>query len=840
MRSRSYLFLAIVILLTAVAAFAYKKADYRYGLDIQGGVRFTFRMDTSKVAGTKRTLESIRNQELQVLENRARGSLGVAEPYVVAKGADQFIIELPGYSDINQARQVVGSTGKLIVYDAKNVVTEKMSFRPYSAEEGGNGDQVEVHFTRRNDPSGKVITPKDPEYKEVIAGWEVIAEGDDLEDAFPQPIPSGDGYHIGLKFSKKGAEKMGRWTRANQYSREKIAMFLDGVVLNIAALEQGAVITDQGSITGNFSSTYAKTVCNLLKSGSLPLELTLESSEKVDPSIGRDALDKIVSAGLIAFGVISVFMLFYYFFPGFIAVVALVLYVLFSLTVLKIAETTFSLAAIAGFILSVGMAVDANILVFERVKEEMRSGRDLHASIELGFRRALPAIVDSNACTILTALVLANLGTGPVKGFAVTLIFGVIISLFTALTVTHSLLVFLVDSGIGAKKSWFGLGRQWLGDTSDVSTKPPRQIVNKAGRYFAISALTIVPGIIFLAMGGLKPNVEFRGGYEASYVAGPNSPSSAQIIQNLEAKGVKGANVKYAEAGGQRIVYLTVPPMEQYKNSQNPAGLIAEEAGLDPSTNKDFTSVGPAVQKETLQNAIYGVLFSSGLIILYLAIRFGLGLGGFVIGLRFSTSAILALLHDILVVIGVAAITGYLFGWEVSALFISSMLTVIGFSTHDTIVIFDRIRENLRKPRRGEDAENLINRSITQSFARSINTSLTVIVTLAVLIICGSATPELKLFNAAMLIGIISGTYSSIFNASPILYLWDKAIIRKRGAEHGLMGIAAQNLTSVRVSTPTVVDTPSPSAGTGTPGYGQVKRRRASDVQASKRRIDED
>jgi len=242
-------------------------------------------------------------------------------------------------------------------------------------------------------------------------------------------------------------------------------------------------------------------------------------------------------------------------------------------------------------------------------------------------------------------------------------------------------------------------------------------------------------------------------------------------------------------------------------------------------------------------------VLSSVLIILYLALRFGFALGGFKIGLRFSVSTILALLHDILVVIGLAAITGYLLNWQVSALFISAMLTVIGFSTHDTIVIFDRIRENLRRPREGEDIGNLINRSITQSLARSINTSMTVIFTLALLIAVGSATPELKLFNAAMLVGIISGTYSSIYNASPILYLWDLTIGKKNPSET-LLGIVRASRVKVKLRAP--VQEPGPAArpaaataaapapAAGQPSYGQVRRRRASEVERSKRSIDDE
>jgi SecD/SecF fusion protein len=323
-----------------------------------------------------------------------------------------------------------------------------------------------------------------------------------------------------------------------------------------------------------------------------------------------------------------------------------------------------------------------------------------------------------------------------------------------------------------------------------------------------------------------------------------STPSASAIIQNLDAHGMKGSNVQYATSGNQKLIYVTVPPNASIPKNDDAAAraMIAQSASIDPSTGSSFTSIGPTIQGETIRNAILGVILSSALIVLYLGIRFGMGLGGFKIGLRFAVSTILALGHDILVVIGLAAIMGYTLGWELSALFISAMLTVIGFSTHDTIVIFDRIRENLRKNNRGDDIGDLINRSITQSLARSINTSATVVVTLALLIAMGSATPDLKLFNLAMLVGIVSGTYSSIFNASPILYLWDKSIERRKGKEHTILGIANQTLTTSRVAVPLSEVAPAAATATTPSGqsYGQVKRRRASDVQRSTRAIDDD
>ncbi|MCB8933127.1 MAG: protein translocase subunit SecD [Chthonomonadaceae bacterium] len=835
--------------LTIVSALLYRSTNYQYGLDVQGGVRFTFRMDLSKLTqDQKGRVEEIRRNLVRILTSRVAKSIGVVEGNVQAKGTDQFVVELPGTTDIDAARKTLQTSASIKFYWAKNVTTERAGFRRYSEDQQVTEDgSPEVNFRLTRDAT-KVFKPGDPEYEKMIEGWELILQGDDLKRATGQQ--NGNKWIPLMEFSSEGSKKIEAWSRKVMNQGEKIAAVMDGVVLSIAPLRDGTILTTNAVIEGDFTPEYVRTLTNLWNSGALPVDLEELSSQKVDPTIGKQALNQILTAGVVAFAFISLFLIIYYVFPGVVALVALLLYILFTLTVLKMLGATFSLAAIAGVVLSVGMAVDANILVFERVKEEIGEGRPLTSAIELGFRRALPAIVDSNACTILTSLVLAQFGTGPVKGFASTLIIGVLISLFTAVTVTRSLLMFLVGTGIGKDKKWYGLNRAWFGEKLEKGADAkPLQIVNNAKRFFIISALPIVPGIIFIAMGGLKPNVEFQGGYEAVYALKDNSTTSASIQKNLEENGIKGGNVKLATADSGRIAYVTVPPIKEFESgggrqfkdqAERAKALrtkVAQAAGFTEADTREFTDIGPAVQAETVTNAVKGVIYSTILIIVYLGFRFGLSLGlGFVVGLRFGASALGALIHDILVVVGLAAVGGYFLGWEISALFLTAMLTMIGFSTHDTIVIFDRIRENLRKPKRGEDFENLVNRSITQSFARSINTSMTVIVSLAILIFIGSATPDLKLFNAAMLVGVISGTYSSIYNAAPILYLWDRAIGRKKGEKHTLVHLASEELARARAAATAAAahgGTPAQAPGDPSQSYGSIKRKSGVDKKGT-------
>lgn len=827
-----------MLALGCLSAAFYVGLKYRLGLDIQGGVRFTYQMDTSKLdAEHRREIGSLQNRLVAIMQNRAVGPLGVTEPTVAKKGTDQITVELPGFQKPEEAAAVMGSSARIEFYGASNVIGPRSSQRPYEAVDAKeNVANPTVTFKSAFNASAPPITYENPNgpgvnplYKAVVDQWgPPIISGDEIQRAEGRTGPNGN-VVIGLDFSPKGQPKIAAWCQANP--RENVAIVLDGRVLSIAPLEEGAVLREGGIITGQFPPGYVARICDLINSGSLPVDLKLLSSEQVDPTIGKEALDRMITAGVAAFGVIALFLIAYYAFPGIVATIALALYVLFTLTTMKLIGATFSLAGIAGFILSVGMAVDANILVFERFKEEMKSGKSLATAIELGFKRALTAIIDSNVCTILTSCVLMYFGTGPVKGFATTLIIGVIISLFTAVTVTRSLLMFFVGSGIAANPKLYAINRDWFGKLMrGANDEKPLRIVETSKKWFAISIATMVISVPFFFIGGFpggfKPNVEFLGGYEAVFDT-KGDATAASIAQKLEAAGLKGGNVKFASSGNERLAYVTLPPLPNFagKSDKDNVATIAQAAGFNAADNKGFTQIGPAVQAETRNNAIAGVLGSSLLIVLYLAFRFGTGVGGFGVGLRFGGSAIVALLHDILVVFGLAAVVGHFEGWEVSALFLTAMLTIIGFSTHDTIVVFDRIRENLLRSKGKEEMGHLIDRSITQSFARSINTSSTVIVTLAILAFFGTTTPDLKFFVVAMLIGILSGTYSSLYNASPILYLWDRAIGRKK-PENSLQTLARthaeqQRVVQTQVAAPTVV-------GTSGRSYGQV-RRRASD-----------
>lgn len=800
-----------------------------WGLDVQGGVRLVYQIDQQDLGNRK--VAELAPKILSVLQRRVSSSLGVVEGNVAQKGADQFVIELPGFTDQKSAEETLGKAASLKFYHARTVVTDHDRYRLYR-EAGGTDDpkNPQVWYTRTTG-DGSPIKPGTPEYEAIIKSWgDPILQGDDLHNAMPTDQ---GGIMPELFFSAAGSQKIQEWCLKFYNKREKLAAVLDGVVLSDPSVQDNTVLKENAVITGKFTPEYVTNFCEILNSGALPVKLNVAGTENIDPTIGRSALGQMINAGYIAFGVIAVFMLVYYGFPGLVAIIALGLYVLFTITTLREMGATFSLAAIAGFILSVGMAVDANILVFERFKEEIKHGKTLQSAIELGFRRALPAIVDSNACTIMTSLVLAWFGTGAVKGFATSLIVGVVISLFTAITVTRSLLMFFIGSGIAANPKLYALNHNWFKNVEARANEHPIRVVERSKTWFALSILTIIVFIPFAFMGGFKPNVEFRGGYEVELSMAKVVKTRDEIQSALIQGGFQGANVKLGGEGATRVAIISVPPTgtEQGESTSQAlavASRVAAAAGFSQEDVKSPSYVGPTIQKEMINNAIMAILISAALIVVYLAFRFGFAVGNFVVGLRFGFSAIGALAHDILVVIGITAFFGWLEHWEISSLFITSMLTVIGFSVHDTIVIFDRIRENLKKPLPGEEFDHLVNRSITQSFARSINTSGTVVITLFILLFVGSATPDLKLFCVTMLAGIISGTYSSIYNASPFLYLWDKMIGKSKGEGATLMGAARKEVANQRLVTSAMPDAVPDAGAAAARSYGQVRRRASS------------
>ena len=662
---------------------------------------------------------------------------------------------------------------------------------------------VPVYFTPAQQQRAAALNREITGWNGVIAdalnanSGQPVLTGADLEPkstahlSGPNSIPA-----VSQVFTPKGTAAFAKFT--TEHTGEINGIVLDDAVLS-APRSSEPIVDGEAEISGGFATlTEAKNLSNLLNAGALPIPLTQVATDSIEATRGIGAVTKSLIAGGVGLALVLLFMLAYYRLPGLLADIALLIYALFTLAIFKGALSwlfpglivTLTLPGIAGFILSIGMAVDANILIFERLKEEVRSGKSLRPAIDSAFKRAFPAIRDSNICTSITCIVLLSLGTATVRGFALTLLIGVLVSLFSAITVTRTLLYLLVGQfpNLAKNPALFGLNvRSLVGRTVADGERSGLNIIGRRKYFYLLSLAIIVPGMIFLALGGLKRGIDFTGGtqIEVKYA----KPVTASAVEGaLSAADFKSNTTQMAEGG--TVAIVTVPKVSQAASKLNNEvynGLTTALNQVGPNVEQRFGSTGPIISKEVTSNAIQAVIIASGLIVLYLALVFGVG--GFVAGLRLGSSAVVALLHDILVLLGAFAIFGYFLGWEIDSLFITAMLTVIGFSVHDTVVIFDRVRENQRMRARGENFESLVNRSIGQTLARSINTSLTVVMTLVALVILGGQTT--RLLNVALLIGIVSGTYSSIFNAASILVDWENWLAKRRGNAPARAEVAA-------------------------------------------------
>jgi SecD/SecF fusion protein len=616
-------------------------------------------------------------------------------------------------------------------------------------------------------------------------GGKVILTGADLEPSSSAHLGQDGKPTVSQVFNSSGTTAFANFTTA--HTGEIMGIVLDDAVLSAPRIDS-AIVDGQGEISGGFATlNEAQSLSNLLNAGALPIPLEQVNTTDIAASLGVGAVTKSLIAGGVGLALVLLFMLAYYRLPGLLADIALLIYALFTLAIFKGGlnwlfpglVVTLTLPGIAGFILSIGMAVDANILIFERLKEELRDGKALRPAIDSAFKRAFTAIRDSNICTCITCVVLLSLGTATVRGFALTLLIGVLVSLFSAITVTRTLLYLLVDvfPGLAKNPALFGLGvNSLVGQTTSSATRAGLNIIGRRKWFYGLSLAIIVPGLIFLALGGLKLGIDFTSGTQIQ-VKYAHAVAQADVQKAIKAQGFKDDTIQMADSGTTPIVTVSEESTGSSK-TQSPVYQRLTKAlnTLGPNTEEAFNNTGPVVSREVTSNAIQAVIIAAGLIVLYLALVFGIG--GFVAGLRLGTSAVVALLHDVLVLLGAFAIFGYFLGWEIDSLFITAMLTVIGFSVHDTVVIFDRVRENLRHKSRGENFESLVNRSIGQTLARSINTSLTVVMTLVALVVLGGQTT--RLLNVALLIGILSGTYSSIFNAASILVDWENWLAKRR------------------------------------------------------------
>jgi SecD/SecF fusion protein len=546
--------------------------------------------------------------------------------------------------------------------------------------------------------------------------------------------------------------------QADQFSGT-FAIVLDGDVesrpqINFAENPDGIDGRTGAQISGSFTVQEAQDLAETLKIGALPIKLALISQSTVSATLGQDALDQGIKAGLIGLGLVLLFLLFYYRFLGVVAGLGLLVYAVYFLALIKLIPITLTLPGIAGLILTIGVAADANIVIFERIKEEVRHGRSTLSAISEGYRKGIGTIIDANVITLLTAFILFGLATAGVKGFAFTLFIGTVVSLFTAVLFTQAILGLLGRTRFMSSPSFLGAREkrhEWKFDFTGASKW-----------FFSVSGLILTIGAIAFATKGFNFGIDFESGTKVQ--AALAQPASADDVRNaLTDAGIDGANDATIQEStdptfGENVIQIEGKiPADQTQRVrpvlENSFGL-AENAQGDQSF--ESTSVGPSFGAEIARKAVLAILFSLLVISAYVAIRFEA---------KYAVPVLIALVHDILITAGVYALVGQ----EVSSATVAAFLTILGYSMYDTIIVFDRIRENVPRMPRAAFSQ-IVNRSMSEVLTRSLITGLSTVFLIGVLLVFGGDT--LRDFAFAMMVGVASGTYSSIFIASPVLTEW--------------------------------------------------------------------
>lgn len=739
----------VILVLCAVAGYIVGTMRIHRGLDLAGGMRIVYE---ARPGEGQKWDPSMRGTIANILENRVNAS-GVVEPVVQPKGENQFIVEIPDIQDKEELAARLAEPASLEFRHFRTVQSDANPDAPYKLELTDDGG-YEFY-----DEDGEEVPAE-----QIIKNSPLILTGADLRNNARGDI-RGMSPVVIVEFNPDGRRKFAQFTRRNV--GDLLAIVFNDKILSVPRINE-AILQGSAEISGMKDAKEAQQLANDLNAGALPVPLEIVEQNVVEASLGNQYVSQSIKAGATGIALVAAFMIIYYLLPGVLAVIALAMYGLFTFAIFMLMGVTMTLPGLAGFILSVGMAVDANILIFERLKEELRSGKTLHSAIDAGFKRAWTAILDSNVCTLITCLILIALTSGPVVGFAKTLGIGVLVSMFTAITVSRTLLHLVSNTGFGQNARFYGLGKQWM----QPATGKGLDIIGRRGIFFAFSGILIALCLFFLLTMGLRPGIDFTGGTMVQ-VSVPNSVTGSQI---REALGEFSPQVQLSPEAGKptNTAFIRTRELnaEQREDLQQTI-----TTGIEGARFESASFVGPSISGEITRKAVWAVILASLTIAIYLTFRFAHG--GFAEGLKFGGSALAALIHDIIVVLGLSALFGRLFGWEIDGAYVTAVLTVIGYSVHDTIVIFDRIRENQKLRLKGETFEQLANRSILQSFARSINTSLTVVFVLVTLLIFGGSV--IRHFNAVLLVGIVIGTYSSIFSATPILVVWELMARKQHG-----------------------------------------------------------
>ncbi len=698
---------AVLVLLvyTAAVGFGKKSAgsakNISLGLDLAGGVSITYQV-TDENPSAEDMSDTVYKLQKRV-ENYS------TEATVYQQGDDRITIEIPGVTNANEILEDLGKPGSL----------------SFQTEDG----------------------------TEVLSGTDIA----DAQAATTQNDMKNKEAVVQLSMTEEGTEKFAEATQAN--IGKIIYIIYDDEVVS-APTVKSAITGGEAEITGMDSFEEAENLASTIRIGGLSLQLEELSSSVVAPQLGTNAISGSLKAGAIGLAVIFVFMCIVYLLPGFASGVALLLYTAIVLVALNAFNLTLTLPGIAGIVLGIGMAVDANVIIFARVKEELGAGKSVKSALKTGFQKATSAIVDGNITTLIAALVLGLKGTGSVKGFAQTLALGIVISMFTALVITR-LIIFAL----------YGIG---LRDPKFYGTFKERKTIGFVGKrkgFFALSIALILVGVISMGVytgktgDPLNYSLEFKGGTSVTADMGKDMSMEdieAQVVPVIkEATGVKEVQCTKIQ-GSNEVTYKTNTLDLEGRQALNQA--LADNFGVEEE-DIQAQNISATVSSEMRSDAIVAVIIATICMLLYIWFRFK--------DIRFAGSAIIALLHDVLVVLAFYALVRI----SVGNTFIACMLTIVGYSINATIVIFDRIRENLKSQKRNESLEEVVNKSITQTLTRSIYTSFTTFVMVAILYVFGVSS--IREFALPLMVGFICGAYSSVCITGALWYVFRTKLAKK-------------------------------------------------------------
>ena len=707
--------------------------NIKLGLDLEGGVSITYQVkgDTPSKEDMSDTIYKLQKRVEQYS----------TEATVYQEGDNRISIEIPGVTDANEILSELGQPGSLYFIKEK--------------DSDGNPNYG-------LDTSGHYVLAKSID--ELKEEGSVVLTGTDIKSAksgsYQDSTTGANENVVQLSMTKEGTEKFAEATKAAKEAKETIAIYYDGELISVPSVN--AEITDgQAMIEGNMSYEEAEQLASTIRIGGLSVELEEIRSNVVGAQLGEEAISTSLMAGAIGLAIVFVFMCVVYLLPGFASSLALVIYTGLILVLLNAFDITLTLPGIAGIILGIGMAVDANVIIFARVKEELTAGKSVKSALNAGFHKAMSAILDGNITTLIAAAVLWLKGSGTVKGFAQTLALGIVVSMFTALVITRMIVYAFYAVGIRNTKLYGRIKEE----------REPIDFLGKRKIFFAVSVAVILIGFVFMGVnagtgkGALNYSLEFKGGtstnvtFDKAYTL---KEIDETMIPDLE-KVTDDPNIQVQTVANSNQVIFKTQTLDLEKREAF-AKYMADEFGVE---EKDITTenISSTVSSEMRVDAIIAVAIATVFMLLYIWLRFK--------DIRFATSAVVALIHDVLVVLAFYVIARI----SVGNTFIACMLTIVGYSINATIVIFDRIREEMKTKKRGEELDVLVNRCITRTLTRSIYTSLTTFVMVAVLFIMGVSS--IKEFALPLMVGIICGAYSSVCITGALWYVMKTKIGKK-------------------------------------------------------------